>query len=168
MCFFYGLDTYIKTWLKLAFPAYIISLVVMVIIVSEYSPKFAGLIGKKDPVSTLATLILLSYAKLLSVTITALSYVTLDYPDDKQEIVWLPDGNVKYFQGKHIPLVLVAVLIIIIGLPYTILLFLWQWIVCAPRWKISNGRETLSLMSSSPPTMSHTTASIAIGQVCYF
>ena len=136
VCFIDGLDAYIKTWLQLAFPAYIISLVFMVIIVSEYSPKFAGLIGKKDPVSTLATLILLSYAKLLSVTITALSFATLDYPDNKQEIVWLPDSNVKYFQGKHIPLVLVAVLIIIIGLPYTILLFLWQWIVRAPRWKI--------------------------------
>ena len=136
VCFIDGLDAYIKTWLQLAFPVYIISLVVMVIIVSEYSPKFAGLIGRKDPVSTLATLILLSYAKLLSVTITALSFAKLDYPDGKQEIVWLPDGNVKYFQGKHIPLVLVAVLIIIIGLPYTILLFLWQWIVRAPRWKI--------------------------------
>ena len=45
---------------------YIISLVVVVIIVSEYSPRFAGLIGRKDPISTLATLILLSYAKLLS------------------------------------------------------------------------------------------------------
>ena len=135
VCFINSLDVYIKTWLQLAFPLYIISLVVMVIIISEYSPKFAGLIGRKDPVSTLATLILLSYAKLLSVTITALSFATLDYPDGKQEIVWLPDGNVKYFQGKHIPLVFVALLIILIGLPYTILLFLWQWIVRAPRWK---------------------------------
>ena len=145
VCFIDSLDAYIKTWLQLAFPAYIISLVVMVIIVSEWSPKFAGLIGKKDPVSTLATLILLSYAKLLSVTITALSFATLDYPDGKQEIVWLPDGNVKYFQGKHIPLVLVAVLIIIIGLPYTILLFLWQWIVRAPRWKIFNWTRNTKL-----------------------
>ena len=145
VCFIDGLDAYIKTWLQLAFPAYIISLVVMVIIASEYSPKFAGLIGKKDPVSTLATLILLSYAKLLSVTITALSYATLDYPDGKQEIVWLPDGNVKYFQGKHILLVFSAVLIIIIGLPYTILLFLWQWIVRAPRWKIFNWTRNTKL-----------------------
>ena len=136
VCFIDGLDAYIKTWLQLAFPAYIIFLVVMVIVVSEYSPKFTRLIGRKDPVSTLATLILLSYAKLLSVTITALSFATLDYPDGKQEIVWLPDGNVKYFQGKHIPLVIVALLIILIGLPYTIFLFLWQWIVHAPRWKV--------------------------------
>ena len=135
VCFIDGLDAYIKTWLQLAFTAYIISLVVIVIIVSEYSSRFAQLIGKKDPVSTLATLILLSYSKLLSLTITALSFAKLDYPDGKQEIVWLPDGNVEYFEGKHIPLVVVALLIILIGLPYTILLFLWQWIVRAPRWK---------------------------------
>ena len=136
VCFIDGLDAYIKTWLQLAFPMYIISLVVMVIVISEYSPKFASLIGRNDPVSTLATLILLSYAKLLSVTITALSFATLFYPDGKHEIVWLPDGNLKYFQGKHVPLVLIALLIVLIGLPYTILLFLWQWIVHAPRWKV--------------------------------
>ena len=34
VCFIDGLDAYIKTWLQLAFPAYIISLIVMVIIVS--------------------------------------------------------------------------------------------------------------------------------------
>ena len=136
VCFFDGLDVYTKTWFQLAFPVYIISLVIVVIIVSEYSPRFAGLIGKRDPIATLATLILLSYAKLLSVTITALSFAVLDYPDGSQETVWLPDGNVKYFQRKHITLVIVALLIILIGVPYTILLFLWQWLVRAPKWKV--------------------------------
>ena len=135
VCFFDGLDAYTKTWLQLAFPVYIISLVIVVIIVSEYSPRFAGLIGKRDPIATLATLILLSYAKLLSVTITALSFAVLAYPDGSRETVWLPDGNVKYFQGKHIALVIVALLIILIDVPYTILLFLWQWLVRAPKWK---------------------------------
>ena len=136
VCFFDGLDTYSKTWLQLAFPVYIISLVIIVIIVSEYSPRFAGLIGKKDPVATLATLILLSYAKLLSVTITALSFAVLDYPDGSRETVWLPDGNVPYFQGKHVALILAALLIILVGVPYTILLFLWQWLVRTPKWKV--------------------------------
>ena len=135
ICFFDGLDAYTKTWLQLAFPVYIISLVVVVIIVSEYSPKFAALIGKRDPIATLATLVLLSYAKLLSVTITALSFANLDYPDGSRETVWLPDGNVKYFQGKHIPLVLVALLIILLALPYTILLLFWQLIIRAPSWR---------------------------------
>ena len=62
-CYFPGLDTYIKTWLQLAFPAYVIILVVLVIIISSYPAKFSNPIGKKDPVVTFATLILLSYAK---------------------------------------------------------------------------------------------------------
>ena len=33
-----------------SFPVYIISLVIAIIIVSEYSPRFARLIGRKDPV----------------------------------------------------------------------------------------------------------------------
>ena len=93
--------------------------------------------GKRDPIAALATLILLSYSKLLSVTITVLSFATLRYPDGTYyETVWLPDGNVRYFQGKHIPLVLAVMLIITIGLPYTALLFLWQWLAQAPKWKL--------------------------------
>ena len=38
VCFIDGLDAYTKTWLQLAFPVYIISLVIIVIVVSEYSP----------------------------------------------------------------------------------------------------------------------------------
>ena len=66
-CYFPGMDTYNKTWLQLAYPAYVILLVVLVIITSSYSTKFSNLIGKKNPVATLATLILLSYAKLLEI-----------------------------------------------------------------------------------------------------
>ena len=136
VCFFDGFNAYYKTWLQLAFPAYIIILVIIIIIVSEYSPRFAGLIGKRDPIATLATLILLSYAKLLSVSITALLPAVINYPNGSREIVWLPDGNEKYSLGKHAALVIVAIIIILIGIPYTSILFLWQWIVCAPRWKI--------------------------------
>ena len=137
VCFFDGLDAYTKTWLQLAFPAYIIFLVIVVIIVSEYSSRFAALIGRRDPIATLATLVLLSYAKLLSTIITGLSLAVLRYPDGSRETVWLPDGNVKFSQGKHIPLVVAVLLIVLLVLPYTIIiLFLWQWIVRAPTWKI--------------------------------
>jgi hypothetical protein len=43
---------------------------------------------------------------------------------------------VPYFRGKHVALVLVALLIILVGVPYTILLFLWQWLVRTPKWKV--------------------------------
>ena len=137
-CFFNGLDAYTKTWLQLAFPAYVISLVVLVIKISENSPRFTRLIGpgRRDPVATLATLTLLSYAKLLSVTIAVLSFAVLHYPDGSKQVVWLLDGNVMYFQGKHIVLVFVATLIILIGVPYTFLLFFWQWLIQTPNGRL--------------------------------
>lgn len=74
MYFFEGMDTYWKTVLQLAFPVYVIFIVVMVILVSEHSSEFARLIGRKNPVATLATLVLLSYTKLINALITSLSF----------------------------------------------------------------------------------------------
>ena len=79
VCFFDGLDAYTKTWLQLAFPVYVISRVIIVIKLSDVSVRFTRLIGRRDPIATLATLILLSYTKLLSVTITASSFAVLEY-----------------------------------------------------------------------------------------
>jgi hypothetical protein len=137
-CFFPGMDTYIKTWLQLAFPAYIIFLVILVIIISSYSTKFSNLIGKKDPVATLATLILLSYAKLVEVCFKSLTVGILEYPYGSNEklYVWLPDATVKYLSGKHIPLLITAVLILLLCLVYTVLLFSWQCLLRLPKWRI--------------------------------
>ena len=126
-CFYDGLDTYWKTLLQLAFPAYVIFLVILVIVVSEYSNKFAQLIGKRNPVATLTTLILLSYAKLLHNVIASLSSTVLSYPDGNNETVWFPDATVGYLKGKHIGLFVIAVLILFAGIFYTTILMLWQW-----------------------------------------
>ena len=128
-CFFEEMDTYWKTLLHLAFPMYIIFLVVMVIIISERSTRFARLIGQKNPVATLATLILLSYAKLLQTIIAVLSFSILEYPDGPRDLVWLPDGTVRFLRGKHLVLFFIAVLILLAGVAYTALLFFWQWLV---------------------------------------
>ena len=130
------MDSYIKTWLQLVFPAYVIFLVALVIIISSYSTKFSNLIGKKDPVATLATLILLSYAKLLEVCFKSLSVGSLEYPDGSSTTLWLPDAAVEYLSGKHIPLFFTAVLILLIGLVYAAFLFLWQWLLYLPKWRI--------------------------------
>ena len=130
------MDAYMKTWLLLAFPTYVILLVVLVIVVSSYSSRFSNLIGKKDPVATLATLILLSYANLLGFCFKSLSVAILEYPDGSSEMLWLPDATVSYLSGKHIPLLIAAVLILLVGLFYTALLFSWQWLLYLPRWRI--------------------------------
>ena len=136
ICFFYGMDTYIKTWLQLAFPAYIIILVVVIIQLSYYFDVFGRLVGKKDPVATLATLILLCYAKLLQIIITAFSSATLVYPDGSKKTLWLPDATIEYFTGKHAVLFFTAILILLAGLVYTLLLFSWQWFLYCPRKRV--------------------------------
>ena len=135
-CYFPGMDAYIKTWLQLAFPAFVFYLVGLVIVVSSYSIRFSKLIGNKDPVATLATLILLSYAKLLQICFQSLSVGILTYPDGTNEPLWLPDATVKYLSGKHIPLFIAAVLILMVGLIYIALLFSWQWRFYLQRWRI--------------------------------
>ena len=55
----------------------------------------------------------------------SLSYTTLEYPNDKTEIVWLYDGNVKYLHGKHIPLFAVCVILsAVLVIPVIIIYFL--------------------------------------------
>ena len=128
-CFFEGMDTYSRLWIELAFSAYLIILVVAIIFISEQFTKFAQLIGRKNPVAALATLILLSYAKLLRTVIASLSFAVLDYPDGSREIVWLSDGTVGYLRGKHVALFLAAVSILLVGVAYTTVLFFWQWLL---------------------------------------
>ena len=131
LCFFEGLDMYWKTLLQLAFPIYVILLVVLIIIISERSTKFARLIGRKNPVATLATLVLFSYTKLIQTIIAGLSFSVLEYSNFNtfREVVWLPDGNVHYLRGKHVVLFLLSLGILIAGIIYTILLFSWQWLI---------------------------------------
>ena len=136
ICFLDGMDTYIKTWLQLAFPAYIIILVAAIIKLSYYFSAFGRFLGKKDPVATLATLILLSYAKFLQTIITAFSFATVVYPDGSKKTLWLPDASIKYFTSKHAVLFFTAIAILLVGLIYTLLLFSWQWFPCCPRKQI--------------------------------
>ena len=141
-CFFEGMNAYWKTWLQLAFPAYIVFLVAAVIAVSQLSSKFSKFIGKMNPVATLATLILLSYVKFLYVIISALSFTVLRYPNGSREVVWLPDATVQYFVGKHSALFITAVVVLTVCTAYTILIFSWQWLLrlqnkCYCRWLLN-------------------------------
>ena len=123
-CFYDGMDAYSKTWLQFVFPIYLWVLVGLMIIISHLSPKFADVLGS-NPVSALATLILLSYAKILRTLITAVSFTYLEYP----KIVWLYDANIDYFSKERIPLLLVPLLVFFfLFLPYTLLLLFGQWL----------------------------------------
>ena len=127
-CFYDGMDAYSKTWLQFVFPVYIWVLVKVMIFASNYSQRFANLLGS-NPVSVLATLILLSYTKILRTLITAVYITYLEYPANYSRKVWLHDANIDYLSGIHIPLFLVAVLVFLfLFLPYTLFLLFGQWL----------------------------------------
>ena len=135
-CFIDGLDAYIQTWLQFVFPLYIWVLVGLMILVSNFSHRFANLLGN-NPVSVLATLILLSYTKILRTLIAAINITHLEYPEEHIKSAWLYDANIDYLVGKHIPLFLVAMLVFLfLFLPYTLLLLFGQWLQALPHLRL--------------------------------
>ena len=127
-CLYDGLTASAKTWFQFLFPLYIWLLVIVIIVASHYSSRAARLSGN-NAVQVLATLFLLSYAKLLRLIITIFSSTELVYPDGYTRKVWLYDGNVDYLRGWHIPLFITAlVLLVFISLPFTAVLLFIQWL----------------------------------------
>ena len=125
-CFFHGLDGYWETWLQFVFPFYIWATILLIIYVSRCSQAVARIFGNNS-VPVLATLILLSYAKLFRTIVSALAFTYLEFPDGSKTAVWSFDGNIQYLGPKHIPLFLFAVgVLLFLWLPFTVLLLFEQ------------------------------------------
>ena len=127
-CFYTGMDACAKTWMQFAFPLYVWALVGLIIVGSHYSGRVGRIFGS-NPIAVLATLFLLSYAKLLRTINAALSFTSLEYPNNLHTVVWFYDGNVRYLSGKHIPLFTAGMICLaLLFLPYTLLLIFSQWL----------------------------------------
>ena len=127
-CFYNGMDAYAKTWLQFAFPLYVWAIAAVIVLLGRKYPSVAG----RNPIQVLASLFHLSFAKLLRTIIASLSPALLQFPaagnGTVQKVVWLEDGNVGYFEGKHIVLIIVAVGFGLMALPYATILLLIQWL----------------------------------------
>ena len=128
-CFFDGLPAYSKTWLQFVFPLYIWSIVVLIIILAKYSDRVAKVMGNNS-VPVLATLFLLSYSKLYRTIIKALDQSTIMISTlQNSKAVWSADGNLDYLGVMHSLLFFAAIgTLLFLWLPYTLLLFLGQWL----------------------------------------
>lgn len=125
-CFFNGLNAFWKTWLQYVFPLYTASLFIIGL---RYSSNLSKLFGGRS-VPTLATLLFLSYTKLLRTIITSLQLAHLtNYPSNTSQYVWSVDGRLNFGHFPHITLLLAAIAcLLLLWLPYTMLLFLMQWL----------------------------------------
>ena len=90
-------------------------------VAAHYFSRMGRLIGCNS-VPVLATLLLLSYAKLLRAIIATVSFTFIEFEDKSYLTVWLADGNVKYLSPKHVALFLAAFLFTLLyTLPLTLI-----------------------------------------------
>ena len=123
-CFYDGMTAYAQTWLQFAFPLYVWMLMGLIIVTCRYSVTLSKLIGH-NPIAVLATLLLMSYNKVLKIMIDVYSFAPLDYPLQNTRLVWFKDANVPFLGSEHLLLTVVTSLVLIfIFLPYTLLLLL--------------------------------------------
>ena len=109
-CFFKRMNTYSKVWLQFVFPVYLWVMAGLIVILAHYSSRAGRLIGSNS-VPVLATLFILSYAKLLRTIIAAVSFTFIEFEDGSPDVtVWLWDANVQYLSPKHSALFFVAIL----------------------------------------------------------
>ena len=124
-CFSQRLNGYEKVWLQFVFPLYIWLLAGLIILLCRYSTTATRLFGNNS-ISVLATLFLISYAKLLRTIITALGFSVLQYSEGPHT-VWSFDGNVDYFSPAHSILFIASLItLIFLWIPYTLLFLLIQ------------------------------------------
>ena len=122
-CFYQYMDSCSKAWLQFVFPAYIWLLLILIIISLRYSSRMVRLVGRQI-IPVLATMILLSYTKLIRTVVQALYFIKIPCSDEMKNTVsllrWSFDANVQFLQGCHLSLFLfsLAVLILLI-IPYT-------------------------------------------------
>ena len=127
LCFYDGMTETVKTGLQFVFPVYLWAIVIAIIIASRYSMKIAKWTARSS-VPVLATLIHLSFSKLLNTVVNILTYSTIKVgtPDStmiQKSTVWYFDGNVTYLTGGHIALFILAILTLLLFIaPYTIVL----------------------------------------------
>eukprot|EP00731_Ephydatia_muelleri_P007271 Em0003g1519a len=138
LCFYNGMDDATKMGLQFLFPSYLLVLIFVFIVVCRYcvssrpqvsSTKFIYLLGRvreltlQRAVNVLATLVYLSYFKLVRAVIDILSYTTINVQNGASVQVWFYDGNIQYLHGVHAILFVFAIATsILFIIPYTVAL----------------------------------------------
>lgn len=139
VCLYDGMDVYVRVWLDYAFPFYVLSVTMILILTSRWSTRMSRLLGNNAH-KVIATLFLLMYVKVLQTAIQGLSSATLDYESEDNETgtirVWLYDGNVEFLRGKHIYLFAFSIIITAICFPYVLSLLFIKQLRKYSHWKL--------------------------------
>ena len=128
-CFYNGMDSYVKKWLQLFFPFYLIIIAVLIITTSRYSSRILRLTYTRS-LPVLATLFLLSYTGVLRTVLTVLfSYSTIIHlPSGHQQIVWSIDASVPLFGLKFTILFITCLVLFLLLIPFNMTLLFTRYL----------------------------------------
>ena len=124
-CFYDGMTTLTHVALRLVFPFYLVLLMLLVILVSNKSKVLSRIFSRAQfsAAKMFATILLMSYATILEVCLELMSPIVLTSVDNQEYVRWRSDANQAYFRGLHIPLMILAcVLLVVVILPSPIVL----------------------------------------------
>ena len=131
-CFYHGMTEYHKTWLQFAFPSYLLFIVAVLAFASRYSSSVEKL-TRRRVIPVITTIFLLSYSKILLVTIKVLFSYTNMYslPDNKKTVLWKWDSSIRLFGPRFSILFLVClVVLLLVLLPLILLLIFTKHFYC--------------------------------------
>ena len=111
-CFYHGMTEYDKTWLQFIFPLYLLLIVGVIVTASRYS-RFVEQRTRKRVIPVIATIVLLSYNKLLmAATKVLFSYKTVyRLNDNSKQVIWMWDSSVPLISIKFLLLFMAALVI---------------------------------------------------------
>lgn len=126
VCLYDGLTTITAMYLGFAVPLYLWLIVLTIILVSRHSRVVARLAARSG-IPVLATIIHLSFSKLMGLVVDGLSLLTLTVENRDGEIsrhyVWFYDGGIRYLSQYHWGLFLLSLVSLVFFLvPYVVLL----------------------------------------------
>ena len=128
MCFFHGMDEFTKAFLLFVFPIFLIAILFAIVIAAVKCNlkifRVPFIANRSVPV--LGTIMLLTYTDLASAVITALRFTKIyDVTTGNYRAVWLYQPELEYFNGKHIGLAVIVLLVCLVYLiPFTITMLL--------------------------------------------
>ena len=108
ICFYDGMSQLAKTGLQFVFPMYLGLLIVVIVFVMKY---YNINTLSHSVLSILATLIVLSYLKILRTVIETISFLQVHHSAKNGVlVVWRSNPNIEYFTGGHIALFITSLL----------------------------------------------------------
>ena len=139
ICFYDKMTQIGKTGLQFVFPIYLWLLISIIVFLGRYYFR-SQRVTSSLVLPVLATLMLLSYSKLLRTTISVFSSTTVlyssaqsNYTDLQKISVWHPDPNVEYLHGTHIILFLIGVVFTLVFILPLALAMTFPTVVLRPK-----------------------------------